>query len=401
MNNVIAVVMGRNYNSRLGMIRAVGQMGCSVVVVKTDPNEKKASKKCKIDASSKYVTKYFCLKEPDEDALVKLLLCEFAEELKKVILLPTDDYTASVIDTHQDVLRDYFLYPNICEKNGEVLRYMDKGIQKQLAQDINIPIAKGWTADFVDDKYIIPEDIEYPCFIKPQLSIKGVKRFMQKCNSRAELESAFLNVPKRGQCSILIEQYINIEKEYAILGYCNKDEIIIPAVIQVEKNFFGVTATGKVIPIEEFGTLKSDLVKYMKRLQFTGLFDVDLYESNGKVYFNELNLRFGASGYAITAAGINLPEMLVNTLTGNKEKNVIIKEQIVSKRFANEKVCLQKYASKEIGLREFWKCINDTDITFVKNKIDKAPYIHYIYNVMLTVCFRWLKKALKIFKKCI
>ena len=64
----IAIVMGRNYASRLGMIRAAAESGCDVIVIQTGRNTK-----CRIDASSKYVLKTFIAKEPDHAKLVNII----------------------------------------------------------------------------------------------------------------------------------------------------------------------------------------------------------------------------------------------------------------------------------------------------------------------------------------
>ena len=55
------VVIGRNYTSRLGMIRAAGMAGHYVIVIKT--NGRPGSKD--IDAYSKYTKEYLFAKEPN------------------------------------------------------------------------------------------------------------------------------------------------------------------------------------------------------------------------------------------------------------------------------------------------------------------------------------------------
>ena len=45
----------------------------------------------------------------------------------------------------------------------------------------------------------------------------------------------------------------------------------------------------------------------MAATKLTGIFDIELFESHGDFYLNEVNLRYGAAGYAVTAMGINLP----------------------------------------------------------------------------------------------
>ena len=104
-NNLLAIVMGRNYTSRLGMIRAAGRMGCKIVTIQTTYGKNEINK---IDASSKYVVKAITSIEPHQDDLIAKIL-QFKDPNNKVILLPTDDYTASTIDQHLDLIRQLML----------------------------------------------------------------------------------------------------------------------------------------------------------------------------------------------------------------------------------------------------------------------------------------------------
>ena len=165
-----AVVLGRNYASLLNMIRAAGVAGCEVVVVKSLKSLAYARKKTNLEVKSKYVVKYIYTIEPDREGLIELLNKEFSNEKEKVILLPTDDYMASTIDMYQEQLKDRFLYPHINHKPGEVIKLMDKYVQKELAKQAGLNVVQGWKIDIVNGQYEIPKDIIYPCFTKPEIS---------------------------------------------------------------------------------------------------------------------------------------------------------------------------------------------------------------------------------------
>lgn len=373
---VTVVVMGRNYTSRLGMIRAAGMIGCEVHVIKT---ENKTNVKDKIDFYSKYVRSFYTIKESDEKAILSCLHQNFSYPDKKTILLPTDDPTASLIDRRQDELKEHFLFPHINHKAGAVIHFMDKAIQKELAKAVGLPVAQGWTVYFDGSGYSIPAGVVYPCFVKPQISLKGAKNFMQKCNSKEELEDflkmvAVKQKDKKDGSSLLIEQFIPIESELAVLGFSNGTEIFIPDIIETTFMHKGVTAVGTIMNIGLFSELREKLEQLMGQIGFCGLFDIDLYKTEGKVYFNEINMRFGASGFAVTYSGVNLPEMLIKTLL---EEHITNKKQnfaFSSKIFANEKVCLQEYTSNAITWKQFWKMINDADFNFVKVADDPKPF---------------------------
>ena len=383
MNNIIAVVLGRNYTSRLGMIRAAGACGCEVHVVKTTNKTNRMERE---DSSSKYVISYHEVEERDDDALLSLLEECFAGCEDPVILLPTDDYTASVIDKSQDRLKDHFRFPNIANKAGEVIRFMDKELQKSLAAQCGLSSARGWTAHYSEGLYSIPDDINYPVFVKPQTSFRGSKLIMGTCQNREELvshlETAADEQAERTGCEdILIEEFLPISKEYAILGFSDGDKVVIPAVIETLFMHRGVTAVGTIYDIHNYPDLLPKLTEFIRKIGFTGLFDIDLYQVGEEILFNELNLRFGASGYAILRSGMNLPAMLIRTLAGKPAKKIPADFSIPTRTFASEKVCFQEYWSDAISFRAFKKTLKEADFTFLKSKKDPGPYRAFVKEV--------------------
>lgn len=399
-NKIQAVVLGRNWSSLLGMIRAAGQAGCDVTVVRTVrkiPQKggiKGVLRGAPIESASKYVKKYLYAIEPDREGLIELLLREFKAVPDKVVLLPTDDFTASTIDIFQEQLRGRFSFPNIDNKPGAVVELMDKNIQKELARSAGLAVAEGWSVSIKDGVYQIPNDIQYPCFTKPQISFMGNKRFMKKCSSYEELKEIADEVQKTFACPILVEQFVEIEKEYAILGFCDGKRVIMPGIIQLELSGHGshkgVTLFGNVFPVNGFEKLLEMLTNFMLMSSFTGLFDVDVYKSGDRLYFNELNLRFGASGYAITSRGVSLPAYLINYLLGRKETAEVGAIKGFAS-FVNEKVNLEDYAAGYISWDEYKKNNNKADFHFVKNDDDPMPYKYFRRNARLIR----LKKAVK------
>lgn len=380
------VVLGRNYTSLLGMIRAVGQAGCDVTVVRTVkklPQKQglKAMLKPKsIETQSKYVKKYLVAIESNASDMIKMLVEEFKDAKEKVILIPTDDFTSSSIDINQDMLKDKFLYPNIDNKPGAVAHIMDKDVQKHLAIEVGLDVAKGWISKRLPDgSYEIPDNIEYPCFTKPDISYLANKDFMKRCDSEEELSELLKKFAvKIGNvdCPILIEQYIDIEKEYGALGFCDGKTAVIPAITYKMKigsgSHKGVTMLGQVIPRSEFKDLTEKLENFVKRTGFRGLFDIDLYQNGDVMYFNELNLRFGAFGYALTAAGINLPAMCIKYFTEGKPTDYSVSLS-KSVRCLNDKVNLEDFSAGFISWDEYVKTRSDTDYRFVEADGDDGP----------------------------
>ena len=393
------VVIGRNYTSRLGMIRAVGRAGHQVFVIRTD-----RSRFDGIDKTSRYVRGYFSAKEPNRDLLLDTLDSIASSEHEKIVLIPVDDYAASTIDENIDRLKDRFLFPNINMQQGAINKLMDKNFQKALARDSGLNVADGWTIDINDHKYSLPENIKYPCFPKPQVSFKGNKKCMRRCNSESELRMKLDEVSRERDCPVLIEQYIEIEKEYAALGFSNGKDIIIPAVIhlldQGHGGHLGVTKIGKLIQKSEYLPFFDVFIQFMKKINFVGLFDVDMYESGGTIYFNELNLRFGASGYAITHQGINLPNMLIGNLLGEYTSNKIC-NSIESALFINEKVNFEDFLSGYYGWKEYRRIQKMADFSFLADTNDPKPYRQFLKQAFVPILKRYIKIILGVRRKYI
>lgn len=363
----LAIVMGRNYASRLGMVRAAGMAGCDVVVVQT---QLPWMKDTPIDTYSKYVLETKISREPDADRLVETLMA-YKGCRQDIILLPTDDWTAYVVDTNLDTLDPHFHCPHVNHRQGAMLQVMDKLNQKELARSSGAQVAEGWLCRYTEKGYDIPEGVVYPCFTKPVECYTGaLKPYLRRCDTRGQLEEV-LSFAKKYKKDILAEEYHAISKEYAVLGVSFGDSCIIPAFILLDKEREGVAATGRVCPISQLPGMAEVLGRFMRKTQLTGLFDIDLYESEGKVFFNELNSRFGASGFAVTKGVANLPEVFIRHLMG--EETALTVTDFPVQTFANEKVCLDMLYASIINYWQYKRSLRKADIRFIKQDDDPGP----------------------------
>ncbi len=367
------VVLGRNYTSRLGMIRAAGEAGFSCAVI----HVKNAANREDYDRHSKYVAEYHTVNQGEDEKILELLTTLGRGAAEKPVLLPTDDYSAYLIDHNLNRLRDLYLTPSAEGGQDAVLRLMDKDVQKELAAAAGLPVARGWTLRLVNGAWQIPSDLVYPCFVKSQVSINGVKKFMKKCASRQDLEQHLFyirDLVKTGETvpEILVEQFLPIEQEYAVLGLVLDQQVIVPGFIEMGLDHLGVTATGTLRPAADFAETAEKIKAMLRALHFTGLVDVDLCRANNQMYFIELNVRFGASGYATTGAGVNLPEMLIHFL--REHKNPAEPPEIRARSFASEKVCFQEYSVNHLTWKQYRALLKEADFTFLRNEADPGPY---------------------------
>jgi len=258
-------------------------------------------------------------------------------------------------------------------------------------------VAEGWIIDVTNGEYTIPSEINYPCFPKPLATIVGGKGGLRKCNTEEDLKSVVASlIQKKPTISILVEEYKEIETEHALLGFTDGKEVIIPGIIQTMSlangGHFGVAKQGKIMPIIGFEDLVERFKQFVLQTEFVGIFDIDFYKSGGHYYFCEMNFRYGGSGYAYTAMGVNLPDMLVRTLMGKTIEGMqrkITREAV----FVNERMCKDDWVGNYISTKELAQLLRSADVSFVIDSEDDKPQKKF-YNSLRNPIFN-LKRIVK------
>lgn len=393
------VVIGHGYTSRLGVIRALGREGYEVTVIAMTGYSKGGSlnNTKPIDGYSKYVSRIlYCLSE--EDFLINLLLTECVVCDEKPVLFPCSDFAAITIDNNRETLAPHFLFPYFLSPNQCIGQWMNKEKQKKLAKELGIRVANAVSIDVSKGTFEIPDIIRYPCFTKTRSYLKGTKQTLQKCDNKKQLREFINNLSLNNDFTLLVEDYMPIETEYAVLGFSDGKEVVIPGVIQIiqlaHDGHFGVACTGKIMPVHGFEDLIAKFKKFLLQVGFVGVFDIDFYKSAGEFYFCELNLRIGGSCSAVTKMGVNLPVMMVKSLLGDKLNGLktAVDDNAV---YVNERMLIDDWNSGYVTTKEYHKIMDSADISFIKDDSDRKPYVEY----QKLFIKRWLKKKIrKIFR---
>lgn len=379
------LVIGRNYCSNLSMARSLGEAGYEVEVMRVfqkRPRRLDIMKKLKPDAYSKYIKAYYvCVSNRISRRIVNRLI-KTADPDRKMLLIPTCDLTASVIDDNYCELSDYYVMPNVNNKEGELSRLMSKGVQKKLAEEYGLPVLGSCVVSRKKGVYEIPYSVKYPCFIKPNVSKNSAKSRMRRCDSREELRAALDELPANKNIEMLVEDYVDIGKEYSLLGLSTQDGVIGPGFFVAEEGgqneHRGVAVVGRMLPTEDRQELIDKLIGFVKTLGYNGLYDIDLIETkDGKMYFVEVNMRYGASGYAVTKCGANLPGMFADYMLFNKPIDLNCRVSDTDKLFVSEKVLVEEYIKGRLTGDDVKECMEKADICFIRNDDDEKPYRHF------------------------
>lgn len=400
------VVCGRNYGSNLCIARALGQAGYEVEIMRVfhrRPKLRQVIKTLKPDAYSKYVKAYHTCIYGGKSWRVTRRLKHIADPDRKMLLIPADDLVACIADDYLAELSPYYVVSNVNNKAGEINRLMSKGVQKELALAAGLPVVNSCVIRTVNGEFEIPETVTYPCFIKPNISKNGSKTKMRRCDSAAELRGALEELCEKKDVEMLVEDFVEIAREYSILGISTKNGAIGPGFFVAEEGgqheHRGIAITGKIIPGGERQQLIDDIVAFIGTLQFDGLYDVDLLETvDGKMYFIELNMRFGGSGYGVTASGVNLPGMYADYMLMNKPIDMNCKLEETGKRFVSEKVLIEEYINNRMTWDRVNEIINEVDIHFIKDNVDTRPYTHFKRYYPVAALMRFVYKMRDNFK---
>ena len=368
------VVIGHGYTSRLSIIRYVGMAGYDVDVVVIcfgDPRQQNKP----LDCHSKYVDKVWFSPSGDEDALVKLLLEKYSQCEQKPVLIPESDFSVKAVDSNLDRLKDYFLIPNIDGQQDAVTEWLNKLKQKKRARTVGLNVADYHVIPIRQGKFEIPDGITYPCFPK---SIDGGKTGLGKCNNRSDLTKSLRQMAEvRADRDVLVEEYLEIDKEYALVGFSDGNRVCIPAILYNETMakgaHYGIAKGGRVLPVTNYRALVEQFETLMASIRFVGIFDIDFLECQGKFYFDEINLRFGGSGYAVTKAGANLPAMFADFMTTGKYAPIEVPSS-TNLTFVNERICIDEWYAGNTKTRDFRKEINSANISFINDEQDPEPY---------------------------
>lgn len=395
--NKTAVLIGHNFNSILGLARALGSSGWKVSAIRTGYKKKKniaGNLGLSPESHSKYISFYRRMDGKNTGEMLQVLKELSADAPSKGILLPVDDLSAAFVDENLNVLSELYYVPNVNGTQGEVIRLMDKYYQKQLAIKAGLPVPRGWSIRIEGGAYTIPDGIVYPCFAKTETPILDRKLFMGKCSSEAELVKLLDRTAKACDCEMLVEEYIPIEKEYGCVGVSDGSRVCIPGI--TEKTMLGhgtnagVTVCGKIHIPDEYPQTRDRMKEFISSTGFQGIFDIDLYEADGIMYFNELNVRMGAEGVGTLLAGVNLAEMFAE-IAQNEGKNVDFDAKARPITFVNERPLYSDYGENYISWKQCREAVSNVDQRCIYATDDKGPH----YDSIFFVLRQWIRKNLR------
>lgn len=405
-NSIKVVVIGNNYSNILTMVRSLGKQDINSDIVRVSKNKvKKFSlfNKMMPEKRSKYVNMfYYCNYEYGENRIIDLLN-NIVDKNKKNFILPVDDYSVSLLSRNVAALKDKYILPSVDSSIGDIYTLINKNTQIALAKEFNISTIDSYRIHSTNGKFEVPNNLEFPCFVKPSRSDIYNKDLMKKCNDLDELQEHLNQISRKQDFDVIIEKFIEISEEYSLLGACvdgyTLNTVLFKMLLGGHRNRKGVTIVGKRTFVEDLQSITEQCKKMLYSIKFTGLFDIDIVKSiQGDIFFLELNLRAGASVNIATETGINLPCMWITSITNNEKLDTTVMKRPHEDIFVSEKVLMEEMLCGDISYYDARKILKIANIFFMYDKEDIEPYNYFKKYFNAAIIFRWIYKIVRYIK---
>lgn len=382
MNEII--VFGKLSFNTLGVVRSLGEKNISFFLLLL------SSKGVNYICASKYVRNYKKVKTIAE-GLAYIFNKKSKIDTEKTIIIPTSDNVASELDKHYDFLNRKYIFPNV-GKQGGINYFMDKHLMREKAMQSGLytPV----TLEYILGD-IIPDNIPFPCIVKPLRSIEGSKKEIRICNTMSQLQDFFKS--SLSSKKFLVQEYIEKEYDILLIG-CRlpNGETFIPALLKKQRWFsegedgsFGMITTHVNQYIDE------NLVRsFLDLSNYCGPFSIEFGVRNNTPYFFEINLRNDGTSHYFNKANINIPYIWAMGCSNNKhiDDNII---DSIEYYFIDEFGDILNVFANKISFSEWLTDLKRSSVFKYFDRKDLKPFIGVLPNMVLRIIYRIIKQLLK------
>lgn len=357
------VVCGYNTFNAYGILRSLGEAGIkSDLITNQCPNP--------FLTKSKYVKEVAYFTSPD--AVPEILLTRFKKEGTNVVIC-CDDPIQSATDLKLNVLSEWFVISNCKNKEGELTRLMDKTVQMEIAEECGLTIPKSWS---IAKDSALPVGIIYPCIVKPLVSKDGTKKEINVCHNKEDLVNSL-----KDSGELIVQEFIEKDYEISIAGVRGADgDICLSGVLRKIRQYpdmNGLSSFGVLEGFEKYPNFDREAVKkFLDRLDYRGIFCLDMAVKGGKYYFFEINLRNGGKSYFSTSAGYNLPLIYVKAICGLPFGGGAVK----SSYFMGETTDIKQVFKRNLSVLGWFRDLIRTNSFFMFNIKDPKPFFSQIFG---------------------
>ena len=376
--NITAVVLGSGIVNATGMIRSLGLQGHRVMQI--SPGRK---------ICSRFLNSFAALPEQDHQKL-HLLKELLSKQESPPGIFPADDESASFLDTYYPELESLAILPHA---NGSLTDLMKKAEMNRLAEacGLNPPGFVVW-----DPSESIPE-LKLPVIVKPGSGLTGEKGDIRICRTPVDLNRTVQEIhTKHISSPFLIQCFLESSDQFeiGIPGFSLPDGTVeIPGIIRKIRSmpdFCGSTSFAEFLQIPD-GLDINKLKEFIRKTNYSGLFDIEMIFADGIFYFIEINFRNGQYGFLPTAAGFNLP---CRWLSGMKKESCPPVNMKYHVCYMNEREDFKHVKEKKISLRKWVSDFQKAEVHGLYFPGDQNPFLRQFLKIPDRIVLR-LRSGIK------
>jgi predicted ATP-grasp superfamily ATP-dependent carboligase len=316
MKSPFAVVLGLDGATPLGIIRSLGYENIPIIGMGFEENASLSQYSKYLDQSADLVK--------DENKLIEKLIDFGKNKNSKGVLFPSGDKYILFCSKYYEDLKDYYHVPET--KHGKLETLLDKNINNSFGKEAGFKVP--WSEYLSNFNSLV----NGPIIIKPINSVGTSKRDMAVySDSKKLLKNKKDLIKKFG--NMVVQEYIPGDHRglVEVHAYNSSKGVVISG---MQRNMFSRFMNDGVFGGVVFESMFDEkLIKpsinLMKNIKFNGPVDINLKQSslNGEYYFMEFNPRSSSNTSLDTYAGLNLPAIVYNDLTG-QDFEILLKKDL-------------------------------------------------------------------------
>lgn len=247
---------------------------------------------------------YIVPKISDENYIETILSICKKEEIE--LLFSLIDPELSLIAKNKKLFKDNGCTPLI--SNSEIVDLcFDKMHMFEYLKKSNIQTPKTYCSlpELVED--LNGKSIQFPLFAKPRNGSASIG--ISVINNMKELETVFSQNDE-----IIVQEYMQ-GKEFGVDAYIDMISGELVSLFIKEKVKMRAGETDKSISVKN-EKIESMLIDFVKKTNFRGVIDIDIFENQDQYYLSEVNPRFGGGYPHAYGSGVNFPKLIKNNMLG-------------------------------------------------------------------------------------
>lgn len=362
VDNRFVIVLCEEHYTPLGVIRTLGEAGCSpAVVIKRNPRMRIASKSKWIGAI-RFVDTY-------EEGL-RYIEKKYGHGVKRDVIIPCDDGAVKCIEEQYDRLSSRFIFNN-ADKNGRIAFFQNKDEQYKIARKYGLEVAITWHVKTGE----IPNDIQYPIITKPMRSYEGWKQDYYVCRNDVELLAAFdrIKAPE-----VLLQRYVDkvTERTYEGVSVDHGRDVFFSIQTRYTYKLPDYYSMEMIVSSPDDQAVQKALGDMLEEIGFEGIFEVEFMEdAEGRLWFLEINFRNSTWSWASTKLGMPLPILWIKGMDDGCIPQNAQREVPQNYRALAEQADFhfRVRQTKQLTLFDWVRSVRTADCLYFWDHHDKAP----------------------------